>query len=66
MFLSLFSFFLYFQLGKMDEAKKPNTHTNYGSFSKNSSDNVVFVDPGQERLNQLGYKQVKNLTKDAF
>jgi len=43
----------------MDESKNRNAHVNYGSFSKDSSDDSsALVDPGQERLNQLGYKQV--------
>lgn len=43
----------------MDDLKNKNTQINYGSFSKTSSDDgLALVDPGQERLNQLGYKQV--------
>jgi hypothetical protein len=47
----------------MNESKVRNININYGSFNKNSSDGTVLVDPGQERLNQLGYKQVKNPLK---
>lgn len=47
----------------MDESKVTSINTNYGSFNKNSSDGTVLVDPGQERLNQLGYKQVKKFFK---
>lgn len=43
----------------MDESKTRHTQANYGSFSKSSRDDgSALVDPGQERLNQLGYKQV--------
>ncbi|KAL0139284.1 amino acid/polyamine transporter I [Mucor lusitanicus] len=42
----------------MDESKTRHTQANYGSFSKSSRDDgSALVDPGQERLNQLGYKQ---------
>ncbi|GAA5795239.1 hypothetical protein HPULCUR_000594 [Helicostylum pulchrum] len=41
----------------MDEPKFINTIENYGAVTFNTKPLSVEVDPGQERLNQLGYKQ---------
>lgn len=42
----------------MDEPKFINTIENYGAVTFNTKPLSAVVDPGQERLNQLGYKQV--------